>query len=119
PHPPVTTAPAPSGFDRLSAVLGLLARTTGGRVGISLQELSGPRRTSLSVNGGQSFVAASTYKLPLLMAEAQQIASGQARSSDLLCSAPGDAADGWFTDYRPGSRFTRDQPPVRHGRHRH
>ena len=60
PAPPVTTIPAPSAFDRLSADLGLIAGTTGGRVGISLQELSGPRRTSLSVNGGQSFVAAST-----------------------------------------------------------
>ena len=117
PAPPVTTILAPSGFDRLSADLGMIAGTSGGRVGISLQELSGPRRTSLSVNGGQSFVAASTYKLPLLMAEAQQIASGQARSSDLLCYAPGDAEDGWFMDYQPGSCFTRDQLALRTGRY--
>ena len=115
--PPVTTLLAPSAFDLLSADLQAIARTSGGRVGISLQELSGPRRTSLSVNGGLSFVAASTYKLPLLMAEAQQIATGQVRGSDALCYTAGDAEDGWFMDYQPGSCYTRDELARRVGRY--
>src|SRR2546426_234492 len=117
PAPPVTTILAASALDQLSADLDAIARTSGGRVGISLQELSGPRRTSLSVNGGQSFVAASTYKLPLLMAEAQQIASGQVRASDVLCYAAIDADDGWFTDYQPGSCHTRNELAVRTARY--
>jgi beta-lactamase class A len=117
PVPPVTTILAPSAFDQLSADLQAIARTTGGRVGISFQELSGPRRTNLSVNGGLNFVAASTYKLPLLMAEAQQIASGQVHRSDVLCYAPSDAEDGWFMDYQAGSCFTRDELALRTGRY--
>src|SRR5438093_13495908 len=117
PAPPVTTVLAPSAFDQLSADLQAIARTSGSRVGISLQELSGPRRTSLSVNGGLSFVAASTYKLPLLMAEAQQIATGQVRGSDALCYTAGDAEDGWFMDYQPGSCYTRDELARRVGRY--
>src|SRR3989440_2804196 len=109
PAPPVMTILAPSAFDQLRSDLEAIARASGGRVGISLQELSGPRRTSLSVNGGQSFVAASSYKLPLLMAEAQQIASGQVRASDVLCYAAIGAEDGWFTDYQPGSCYTRNE----------
>jgi beta-lactamase class A len=117
PVPPVTTLLAPSAFEELRVDLETIARTSGGRVGISLQELSGPRRTSLSVNGGQRFVAASTYKLPLLMAEAQQIASGQVRASDVLCYAAGDAEDGWFMDYQPGSCYTRGELARRTGRY--
>jgi beta-lactamase class A len=86
-------------------------------VGISLQELSGPRRNSLSIGGNQSFYAASTYKLPLLMAEAQQMAAGQVRGSDRLCFAVSDAEDGWFTDYAAGSCFTRDVLALRTGRY--
>lgn len=117
PVPPVTTVLAPSAFDQLQADLGVIAAKSGARVGISLQELSGPRRTSLSLNGHQSFYAASTYKLPLLMAEAQQIVSGQASPSDVLCFDPGDAEDGWFTDYDAGSCFSRGDLAVRTGRY--
>src|SRR5438876_271637 len=46
PAPPVTTILAPSAADQLGADLQAIARTSGGRVGISLQELSGPRRTA-------------------------------------------------------------------------
>src|SRR3989441_1341009 len=117
PAPPVTTILAASAFDQLRADLEAIARASGGRVGISLQELSGPRRTSLSISGGQSFVAASTYKLPLLMAEAQQIASGQVRDSDVLCYAASDSEDGWFMDYQPGSCYTRGELARRTGRY--
>ncbi|TMG29593.1 MAG: serine hydrolase, partial [Chloroflexi bacterium] len=117
PPPPVTTVLAPSDADRLRRDLTAIAAGSGRRVGISLQELSGPRRTSLSINGGQSFYAASAYKLPLLMAQAQQIAAGQVRPSDVLCYEPSDAEDGWFADYDDGSCFSRQDLAVRAGRY--
>src|SRR5207245_309879 len=117
PAPPVTTVPAASAFDQLRSELETMAARSGARVGISLQELSGPRRNNLSVGGGATFTAASAYKVPLLMAEAQQIASGQARGADVLCFDPGDAEDGWFDDYDLGSCFTRDELSLRAGRY--
>src|SRR2546427_11570515 len=117
PAPPVTTVPAASAFDQLRSDLETIAARSGARVGISLQELSGARRNNLSLGGGASFTAASAYKVPLLMAEAQQIASGQARGADVLCFDPGDAEDGWFDDYALGSCFTRDELSLRAGRY--
>ncbi len=117
PVPPVTTLLAPSAFEQLQSDLEAIAAQSGARVGISLQELSGPRRKSLSLNGSQSFYAASAYKLPLLMAEAQQMAAGEVSASDILCFDPGDAEDGWFDDYDAGSCFTRDDLVLRTGRY--
>src|SRR6266567_5287517 len=117
PAPPVTTVLAASAFDQLRGDLQTIAARSGARVGISLQELSGPRRNNLSLGGGATFTAASAYKVPLLMAEAQQIASGQARGADVLCFDPGDAEDGWFDDYGLGSCFTRDELSLRAGRY--
>jgi beta-lactamase class A len=117
PLPPVTTVLAASAFDQLSNDLATMAAQSGGQVGISLQELSGPRRRSLSVDGNQGFYAASEYKLPLLMDEAEQIAAGQASPSDVLCFDPSDAEDGWFMDYADGSCFTRDELATRAGRY--
>jgi len=117
PAPPVTTVPAASAFDQLRSELETMVVRSGARVGISLQELSGPRRNNLSVGGGATFTAASAYKVPLLMAQAQQIASGQARGADVLCFDPGDAEDGWFDDYGLGSCFTRDELSLRAGRY--
>ena len=62
PPPPVTTVLAPSEADRLRRDLTAIAAGSGGRVGISLQELSGPRRTSLSINGGLTKVANAFYQ---------------------------------------------------------
>lgn len=115
PPPPIATVLAPSGLDQLRADLSSLASASGGRVGISLQELSGPRRTSLSIGGNQVFYAASAYKLPLLMAEAQQIAAGHASPADTLCYDPSDQEDGWFTDYNAGSCFSREELAQRVG----
>src|SRR2546423_554333 len=117
PAPPITTVLTSSAWDQLQHDLGVIAAKSGARVGVSLQELSGPRRNSLSTGGNQSFYAASTYKLPLLMAEAQRIAGGQASRSDVLCFVPSDAEDGWFTDYAAGSCFTRDTLALRTGRY--
>ena len=117
PAPPVQTLLAPSAWDQLVADLNATAARSGGRVSLSLRELSGPGRASLSLNGGLSFYAASTYKLPLLMAEAQQIAGGQLSGSDRLCFTPSDYEDGWFSDYAPGSCFTRNELALRAGRY--
>jgi len=117
PAPPIMTVLAASAFDQLRSDLETIAARSGARVDISLQELSGPRRNNLSLNGNQSFYAASAYKVPLLMAEAQQIASGQANGADVLCFDPGDAEDGWFDDYDAGSCFTRDELARRTGRY--
>src|SRR6202521_3598615 len=117
PAPPVTTVLTASGFDQLRSDLETLAAHSGAKVGISLQELSGPRRNAYSLNGNQSFYAASAYKVPLLMAEAQQIVSRQANGSDVLCFDPTDAEDGWFDDYDVGSCFTRDELALRTGRY--
>ena len=113
----VTTLLAPSGFEQLQSDLAAITSQSGAWVGISVQDLSGPRRNTLSMNGNQSFYAASAYKLPLLMAEAQQLAAGEASLSDSLCFDPGDAEDGWFDDYDIGSCFTRDELAVRAGRY--
>jgi beta-lactamase class A len=115
PLPPTTTVVAPSALEQLESDLSTMAAASGGRVGISLQELSGPRRTSLSLGGSQSFYAASAYKLPLLMAEAQEIAARQASPSDSLCYDPTDQEDGWFTDYDIGSCFSRQELAQRAG----
>src|SRR5438105_424846 len=77
PVPPVTTVLVPTALEQLHADLLKIGASNGGRVGISLQELSGPRRTAVSLGARQSFYAASAYKLPLLMAEPQQLASEQ------------------------------------------
>ena len=115
PLPPVTTILAPSSFDQLESDLASMTEQSGAWVGVSVQDLSGPRRNTLSMNGGQSFYAASAYKLPLLMAEAQQVAEGEASLSDVLCFDPGDAEDGWFDDYEVGSCFTRGELAERAG----
>ena len=117
PLAPVTTLLAPSGFEQLQSDLAAITSQSGAWVGISVQDLSGPRRNTLSMNGNQNFYAASAYKLPLLMAEAQQVAVGEASLSDSLCFDPSDAEDGWFDDYEVGSCFTRDELALRAGRY--
>lgn len=115
--PALTTILTPSAFDRLNADLGAIAAQSGAQVGISLQELSGRGRQAVSLNGSQGFYAASEYKLPLLMAEAQQVAGGQAGAQDSLCYDPSDPEDGWFTDYEAGACFARAELVMRAGRY--
>ena len=115
--PPMATVLTPTALDQLQADLTAIAGRSGAQIGIDLEELSGPRRTNLVVNGSRSFYAASAYKLPLLMAEAQQIAAGQVRPSDVLCYDPSDQEDGWFTDYDTGTCFSRQELSIRAGRY--
>jgi beta-lactamase class A len=76
-------------------------------VGLSLIELSGDQPQTWSYNGDQQFVAASTYKLPLLMDEAQALAAGQTSANDQLCYSGEDWEDGWFSDYADGTCYAR------------
>ena len=117
PLQPITTVLSPTLVDQLRGDLVGIGARSGAQVDIDLEELSGPRRTSLAINGDQSFYAASAYKLPLLMAEAQAVATGQASPSDILCYDPSDQEDGWFTDYGIGSCFSRQDLAVRAGRY--
>jgi beta-lactamase class A len=111
PTPAPTTAPR--SFDTLQAQVDGIFQSAGADGGVSLVELGTGQRWSS--NGDQSFVAASTYKLPLLMEEAQDIAAGTASPSDELCYDPGDWEDGWFGDYAPGDCYTRGELDQRVG----
>ena len=117
--PPVTTAPyeprhaatllGPGESDLLHQDLAAIASASGARVAIALRELSGRSRGSWSLNGGQVFTAASTYKLPVLMLEAQRIAAGQITAAGQLCFEDEDWEDGYFGDYTTGDCYSRSQ----------
>jgi beta-lactamase class A len=98
---------APRSFDALAAQMAALQSTNGARIGLSVIELGGANPQAWSFAGDDSFVAASTYKLPLLMAEAELIASGQALPGDQVCYTTDDWEDGWFQDYAPGICYSR------------
>src|SRR5437899_13034553 len=70
PSPPVTTVLAASAFDQLRTDLETIAARSGARVGISLQEFSGPRRNTHPLGGIASFTAACVYNVPLRNTEA-------------------------------------------------
>jgi beta-lactamase class A len=100
-------APQPRSFEQIQSEIQTAAAANNARISVSLTELGGYNAQSWNFDGGQQIVAASTYKLPLLMAEAQLITSGQAGAGDVLCYAPEDYEAGWFDDYAPGACFTR------------
>lgn len=109
PAPPAVAAspePHPS-FEQLQQEVADLIEQAGATGGVSLVELGGAQAQSWSTNGDTKFAAASTYKLPLLMEEAQLLATGKERDSELVCFESGDWEDGWYTDYQPGLCYTR------------
>ena len=95
--------------------LQLVAASTRARVGIVVVDLRGtqPQRTEL--NASLTFTAASTYKFPVLMANAERIAAGTMKSTDRICFHESEAEDGWFADYQAGSCFTRQTVAARAG----
>jgi len=105
PQPTASLQPAARSFAALETEVTQLLDSAGAAGGVTLMELWSDQYWSL--NGDQSFVAASTYKLPVLMKDAEDIASGRASPNDELCYDPGDWEDGYFTDYEPGVCFTR------------
>jgi beta-lactamase class A len=91
----------------LQADLNAVVAASHATVSISLVELTGDQPQTWSLNGDQQFVAASTYKLPLLMDEAQALAAGRVSANDLLCYTGDDWEDGWFGDYAEGACYSR------------
>lgn len=106
PTPSPTVTPSAGSLESLGLAVTRLVAQFGGTASLSLIELSGAGR-SWSRNPHRSFVAASTYKLPLLMEEAELITSGRASPEDRLCYLLLDWEDGPFTDYQPGACYTR------------
>lgn len=115
PPPPPPPPPAPPSFDGLQAQVQGLAAGVGAQVGVSLIELGGSQPQSWSYNGDQQFTAASTYKLPALMADAQAIAAGQAGGGDQICYQDWMWEDGVFGDYYDGACYSRDELAWRAG----
>jgi beta-lactamase class A len=110
--PPAPVGPAAAAhpaFDGLQASVTQLIRAAGGNGGVALVELGGPAPQSWSFQGDTPFVAASTYKLPLLMEEAQNVTGGRWRGTESVCYRDGDWEDGWYTDYTDGLCLSRAQ----------
>ncbi len=119
PLPAVGAGPAgpphPS-FDPLQASVVQLLQAAGATGGVTVTELGGSDPRTWSYEGDQRFVAASTYKLPLLMQEAQNVSAGRWHSSDRLCYEDGDWEDGYYSDYQIGTCMSRGQLEQRVGR---
>ncbi len=115
PVPTPLPTPVPRSTAGLDAQVAQLARAAGARTGVALIELGGSQPLTWSYQGDASFTAASTYKLPLLMDQAQLLAAGSARPGDELCFTDADWEDGWFADYADGSCFSRQQLASRVG----
>ena len=107
PVPPGVVVKAHPSFDSLQQQAGALIDQVGASAGVALVELGGAQAQVWSTNGDTGFVAGSTYKLPLLMLESQQLAAGKVARDDVLCYQSGDWEDGWYTEYQDGSCYTR------------
>lgn len=99
----------------LATVIQQLVGASGATAGVTLVELGGSQPLSWSLDGGAVFTAASTYKLPALMLEAQNIAAGKASANGLLYYQAPDYEEGWFDDYVDGAAFTRSAIAARAG----
>ena len=115
PLPNPSPSPSPTPVVRTAALAALttdlnkIAAAAGAKASVSLIELGGVAPLAmLSIKGDTSWPADSTYKLPLLMAEAQGIATGKFKGSDKLCYKSSDYETGWYDDYVPGKCYTRD-----------
>ena len=93
----------------LVAALQQLVAESGALVSVTVVELGGLDRLTWSLDGGAVFTAASTYKLVVLMMEAQNIASGSTDPNGLVCYQDSDYEAGWFDDYAAGECFTRNE----------
>jgi len=102
-----TPARAGESVARLDSDLTAMVASSGARVGIALIELGGRNPQTWSLNGDVPFPAASTYKLPALMYNAQKISGGSSHASDKICFYSSQREAGWYTDYSPGKCYTR------------
>ncbi|HEV2952658.1 MAG TPA: serine hydrolase [Candidatus Dormibacteraeota bacterium] len=116
PVSPVPIAqPALRSVSDLAATLSDLVSNSGADVGIAFQELTADQPLAWSLNGDLSMEAASTYKQPLLEAEALGIAAHQISPDDQICYQDSDWEDGPFGDYSDGSCFARSDLMTRVG----
>jgi len=99
--------PARPAFAALQSTLEQILRASGTNGGVTISELEGQNPQTWSLAGDEQFLAASTYKLPLLMLEAQNVAAGKAKRTDRICFQDSDAEDGWFDDYDAGTCMSR------------
>jgi beta-lactamase class A len=113
--PAATPAPVRAGFGSLAGAVQKLIDDSGATVGVSLIELGGTQPESWSLAGSTTIDAASTYKLPALMIEAQGIAAGTINPNGQVCFEDSDYEDGWFDDYADGACFTRAELVQRAG----
>jgi beta-lactamase class A len=104
-----SSAPTRPGFDALQRAVVQLLSAASATGGVTVAELGGSTPQSWSLNGDQQFTAASTYKLPLLMEEAQNVAAGRWHGTDNLCYQDGDWEDGYYSDYQDGVCMSRSQ----------
>jgi beta-lactamase class A len=107
--PPTPGAATRADFTGLNRSVAQLLSAAGASGGVTLSELGGSDAQTWSLNGDESFTAASTYKLPLLMEEAQNVTAGRWHGTDSLCYQDGDWEDGYFTDYQDGLCMSRSQ----------
>jgi len=109
PSPSPTPVNRAAAFAALMTDLNKIATAGGAKASVSLMELGGVAPVAMwSIKGETSWPADSTYKLPLLIAEAQGIAQGKFKGTDKLCYKSTDYEAGWFDDYAPGACYTRD-----------
>ena len=106
---------APRSLDTLTIGIQALIAASGASAGMTLIELGGATPAVRSVNGGEVFTAASTYKLAALMLEAQEIAAGAKDPNGVVCFQADDYESGWFDDYSDGACFTRSELAMRVG----
>jgi len=99
----------------LTAAIEQLVQQSGASAGVSLVEIGGAIPFEWSFNGDAVFTAASTYKLAVLMMEAQNIASGKTSAGGSVCFHDADYEAGWYHDYEPGACFTRTELARRAG----
>jgi beta-lactamase class A len=104
-----TAAPARADFAGLQRTVTQLLGAAGASGGVTLMERDGSNPQTWSFNGDEQFTAASTYKLPLLMEEAQNVAAGRWHGTDELCYQDGDWEDGYYSDYQDGVCMSRSQ----------
>jgi beta-lactamase class A len=115
PEPAPTPVPTHPSFAPLAGAVAKIIGTAGSPVGVSLIELGGPAPDSWSTGGTTPMDAASTYKLPALMAEAQLVAAKKANPAGRVCFQDADWEDGWFDDYSAGDCYTRTKLAQRAG----
>ena len=108
PEPSATPPPTHPSFGPLDQAVAGIVAASGGEVGVSLIELGGAAPSVWSSRGAAPMDAASTYKLPALMAEAQLVAEKKINPAGTVCFEDSDWEEGWYDDYAAGDCYSRN-----------